>query len=697
VGRENIGQQMNFHLASTFVDSLARLPAQEQKAVKARALDLQLDLSAPGLQFHRIDRSKDPNFWSVRVNRDIRIIVHKTASSLMLVYADRHDAAYSWAERRRIETHPKTGATQIVEVRERVEEVPVAAVAPKPAPSIFAKLKSDDLLSVGVPPDWVSDVLAAEDEDRFLELAVHLPSEAGEALLAYAAGGRLERPTPLPAADPLQHPDALRRFRIIDDVAELQAALDAPWDKWTVYLHPSQRGVVEADYVGPARVVGAAGTGKTVVALHRAARMAQLAPDARVLLATFSRPLANELERKVRILLGPSQGVIPRVIVTSFQGVADELYQLAHAAKPFVASDAQVRSALDRALSESGLTEFSLRFLASEWRNVVDPWQVADEEAYASVPRQGRSKRLGAQQRGRLWPIFARARAILSERGMYTWAQVMGDVARHYSARAEKPFTHIVVDEAQDLGVAELRMMVALSPGGANATFFAGDLGQRIFAPPVSWNALGIDVRGRSTTLKVNYRTSHQIRQTADRLLPKSVRDADGLEDARAGSVSTFNGPVPTVLRYSDADSEASAIARVIGALQADGFSPEDIGLFVRSDAEIPRARQAAAQAGVAVLQLSERDEDRAQRLSVGTMHLAKGLEFKAVIVMACDADVLPLAARIESVGDEAELDDVYQTERHLLYVACTRARDRLTISGVAPGSEFMDDLASRG
>ena len=227
---------MNFHLASTFVDSLARLPAQEQKAAKASALDLQLDPSSPGLQFHRIERSKDANFWSIRVSRDLRIIVHKTASSLMLVYVDHHDGAYAWAERRRIETHPSTGATQIVEVRERVEEVAVAA--PKATATLFAKLRSDDLLSVGVPPDWVADVLAVESEDRFLELAVHLPSEAGEALLAYAAGGALQKPAPMPAASPLQHPDALRRFRIIDDIGDLEAALDAPWDKWAVFLHP---------------------------------------------------------------------------------------------------------------------------------------------------------------------------------------------------------------------------------------------------------------------------------------------------------------------------------------------------------------------------------------------------------------------------------------------------------------------------
>ncbi len=682
---------MNFHLASTFVDSLARLPAQEQKAVKASALDLQLDPSSPGLQFHRIERSKDPNFWSVRVNRDIRIIVHKTAASLMLAYVDHHDLAYAWAERRRIETHPSTGATQIVEVRERIEEVAVAA--PKVSPSLFAKLKAEDLLAVGVPADWVDDVLKTESEDRFLELAVHLPSEAGEALLAYAAGGKLEKPAPLPATNPLHHPDALRRFRIIDDVAELQAALDAPWDKWTVYLHPSQRAIVDADFAGPARVVGGAGTGKTVVALHRAARMAQSSPDARVLLATFSQPLADELARKVRILLGPHAGVVPRIVAASFQGMADELFQLIHASKPFVATASMIEAAIGKARGEAGLTEFSARFLWSEWVNVIDPWQVSSEDEYARVPRTGRAKRLGAQQRGRIWPVFAQVRKSIDARGMFTRAQVFHEVANVYASRDEKPFTHIVVDEAQDLGVAELKMLAALAPAAANALFFAGDLGQRIFVPPFSWGALGVDVRGRSSTLRVNYRTSHQIRQSADRLLPTSVRDADGLDDNRSGSISTFNGPTPVVSRLADASEEAGRVAAIIAELRATGLPPEDIAVFVRSDAELPRARQAVSLAKVEPFELSERIVERAGRLSIGTMHLAKGLEFRAVIVMACDAEVLPQASRIESASDEAELDDVYQTERHLLYVACTRARDVLHVTVVAPGSEFLADL----
>jgi hypothetical protein len=696
---------MEFRIADTFTDALAKLPAQEQKAAKTTAFDLQIDPSAPGLQFHRIDKSKDSNFWSIRVNRDLRIIVHKTASSFLLCYVNHHDKAYDWAVRRRIEAHPKTGAIQIVEVRERVEEIaPAPTVSGAPVepkveivapttPPLFAALTPNDLLIIGVPSDWIEDVRQAS-EDRFLEIASHLPAESAEALLEYAATGVLHRPPPpLAYADPFAHPDALRRFRVIENVEELQRALDYPWEKWTVFLHPSQRSIVDQSFAGPARVAGSAGTGKTVVALHRAARLAQSGPAARVLLTTFSRPLANALERKLKILIGESSSVIPRIVVTPFRGVAEELYQLAFGRRPHAPSEEFVRSALARAAEEEGVTHFTARFLFSEWTYVVDAWQLDSAEAYANVARLGRKNRLGAKQTNRLWPVFAATRKAINDRSFHTWAQIFAEVTAYYSNREHKPFTHIVVDEAQDLGVPELRLLSAIAPSGRDSLFFAGDLGQRIFQQPFSWAVLGVDVRDRSHILKVNYRTSHQIRQTADHLLPKIVRDVDGVEEKRFGTVSVFNGPDPLIAVHADSKAEIVAVSQWISQAIADGIKPSEIGIFVRTRNQLDRARAAVAAAGRGTLELSERSEDARDRVSIGTMHLAKGLEFKAVAVIACDDEVLPLQTRIESVADEVELDDVYETERQLFYVACTRARDRLLISGVSPASEFLSDL----
>lgn len=429
---------MDFRIADTFTDALTRLPAQEQKAVKVSVMDLQLDPSAPGLQMHRIDKSKDPNFWSARVSRDLRLILHKTVSSLLVAYVDHHDEAYAWAERRRIEVHPKTGAVQVVQVRERVEEAePEFArhwtalmggdeAAQTPDLRLFARLTEDDLLSVGVPQDWVFPVLAST-EAGFFDLAERLPGEAAEALLEFAATGAFGRPELLqppiqplppldrgvrfrrlvgsapPLPDPFQHPDTRRRILTIETADELQAALDAPWDKWSVFLHPSQRAVVERVYNGPARVAGSAGTGKTVVALHRAVRLTRHDPSARVLLATFSEPLANNLRSKLAVLAGPDTSVVPRITVASFDGLAADLFQLAFGRKARVTNTEQVEAALFAAAAEAGLKGFSQRFLVAEWANVIDAWRVADAEGYAAVPRLGRKNRLGSRQREALW------------------------------------------------------------------------------------------------------------------------------------------------------------------------------------------------------------------------------------------------------------------------------------------------------
>jgi hypothetical protein len=306
---------MEFRIAATFTSALSRLAAPDQKAAKTTAFDLQMDPAAPGLKFHRIERSRDPHFWSIRASSDIRIVIHKTEASFLLAFVGHHDEAYAWAERRRIEAHPRTGAIQIVEVRERLEDAaPTSSpLPPIPAPPLplFRALSNEDLLAVGVPQDWITDVQTAT-EDAFLSLADHLPAEAAEALLEYIGTGHLSPPAPVAAADPFAHPDALRRFRVVENQEALALALDAPWEQWAIFLHPSQQNVVDRSYSGPARTSGSAGTGKTIVALHRAARLAKQVPDSRVLLTTFSPPLASALSRKLTVLLGDTSPVLRR-------------------------------------------------------------------------------------------------------------------------------------------------------------------------------------------------------------------------------------------------------------------------------------------------------------------------------------------------------------------------------------------------
>jgi len=709
---------MEFRIADTFTDSLARLTGDEQKAVKTTAFDLQLNPAHPGLQFHKLARAKDPNFWSIRVSKDVRIIVHRTGTSLLLCYAGHHDDSYQWAERRRMETHPKTGAAQLVEIRERVEEITIpkyVEATPVPKPPLFSTQTDSELLSYGVPSEWLPDVRNATEES-LLELADHLPKEAAEALLDLATGAipqpvsisaapleamvYLPKPETIPSlpelavptAKSFQHPDAQRRFRLIGSAEELEGALEYPWEKWTVFLHPAQRELVERNYSGPARVAGSAGTGKTIVAVHRAVYLARKYPDSRLLLTTFSEPLSNALGTKLRYLIGNQPRLGERIEVHSLNAIGKRLYET-NIGKPRFATTDTVRELLSNAAQETPDSRFSLQFLLSEWEQVVDAWQLASWESYRDVVRLGRKTRLKEPQRAIAWSIFEKVKVALKAKQLITLSEMFSELATFYSTHVSRPFEFLIVDEAQDVSIAQLRFLAAVGKDSPNSLFFAGDLGQRIFQQPFSWKALGVDVRGRATTLRINYRTSHQIRMKADRLLGPEMADVDGIVEQRKSTISVFNGPPPTIQTLDSIEAESKIVSEWIKARAQEGFLPHEIAIFVRSPSELDRARAAAELAAVPFKILDNRVETVHGKASIATMHLAKGLEFRAVAVMACDDEIIPLQQRIETVADDSDLEEVYNTERQLLYVACTRARDHLLVTSVAPASEFLDDF----
>ncbi|MBI2263762.1 MAG: DEAD/DEAH box helicase [Armatimonadetes bacterium] len=715
---------MEFLIADTFTDSLARLTSDEQKAAKTTAFDLQLNPASPGLSFHKLDKARDRSFWSVRVSENIRMIVHKSDASLLLCYVGHHNKAYDWAERRRLETHPTTGAAQLVEIRETVREVVVPifvetepAQAPKPAAErkpIFDGKSDDELLCYGVPVEWLDEVKRAT-EGTLLALADHLPAEAAEALLELATGGkpRVSQPIlvaesrdpyhvtqsvsgePRPAMkspNPFDHPDAQRRFRVMASVEELQRALNFPWEKWMVFLHPEQRQWVERDYTGPARISGSAGTGKTIVALHRAAHLARTHPDSRVLLTTFSDTLANALQTRLKRLLGSEPRLAERIDVHSINAIGLRLYK-AQVGQATIADCEVIRELVQEAASAVGSHKFGLHFLLTEWEQVVDAWQLENWEAYRDVVRLGRKTRLPEAQRAVLWTIFDRVRAELKSRQLITHAELFSTLAVVISKSRNVIFDFAVVDEAQDFSIAHLRFLAALGGGRPNALFFAGDLGQRIFQQPFSWKSLGVDIRGRSRTLRVNYRISHQIRMQADRLLGPVVTDVDGNSEDRSDTVSVFNSQPPTIRSLKSEIEEARTVGNWMAERAKAGVLQHEFGVFVRSEAQLDRARAAVKESGMAFKILDEHVETTSGHVSISTMHLAKGLEFRAVVVMACDDEIIPLQERIETVGDDADLQEVYDTERHLLYVACTRARDFLLVTSVEPASEFVDDM----
>jgi mRNA-degrading endonuclease RelE of RelBE toxin-antitoxin system len=657
-----LSDPLAFLLADSFQSSLDKLNGEEQKAAKFAAFELQINPANPGLQCHRLDNIKDKNFWSARASRDIRLIFHRVESSVMLCSVDHHDPAYDWASRRKIETHPVTGAAQIVEIRETVAE-------------------------------WIPDVRTADD-DMLLVIASHLPGEAAEAIIDLATGTTPTKPEVRQPdqSNPFEHPDAQRRFRVLTGTEELARALDYPWERWIVFLHPSQADWVTRSFHGPTRVQGSAGTGKTVVALHRAVHLARSNPEARVLLTTFSDPLAALLQDKLHRLIQGEPHLLERLDVLAMQELGERMHT-AQLGKPRLIAPEDLRALIHKHAPAEISRVYGEGFVVEEFNEIVDSFGLRDWDSYRDVRRLGRKSRLNEAKRRLLWDGFAAVLQELESSGQITLHQLFHLTSEQLHRSGGRPYQHIVVDECQDITAAQLRLLAALAGTGPDALFFAGDLGQRIFQQPFSWTQYGVDIRGRSRTLRINYRTSHQIRSQADQLLDPESRDVDGNVQDRRGAISVFNGPEPEIRECDDTDSETEQVAAWIEQRRGEGLTPREFGIFVRSEAEIPRAE--------AALQLAELPYERLQpsamrlgsKATLSTMHLAKGLEFRAVIVMACDEDVIPNAERIKAITDDSDLDEVVATERHLLYVACTRARDHLLITSGTTCSEFVEDL----
>jgi hypothetical protein len=262
---------VQFLIADTFRDSLGRLTGDEQKLAKTTAFGLQLNPVTPGDQCHRLDKARDRNFWSVRVNADVRLIVHRSEQSLLLCYVDHHDKAYDWAERRKLETHPRTGAAQFVEVRTTVKDVVVRNAVPAQADTErlpksqasrpLANLTDGELLAVGVPPDRIDDLRAANE--ALLEVTIaNLPTGVRDTLLDYATGGSLPQSAPAHVATEvipphaLVHPDARRHFRVVISLEELERVLEGTWGTVTAALSPTEAVTSVAARVANARNLG---------------------------------------------------------------------------------------------------------------------------------------------------------------------------------------------------------------------------------------------------------------------------------------------------------------------------------------------------------------------------------------------------------------------------------------------------------
>jgi superfamily I DNA/RNA helicase len=653
-----------------------------------------------GLHLEKLTNARDPRLRTVRVDQFYRGIVLASDSGdlLVLVRIVTHDEADRWAPRHVFKINPASGAAEVVDVG--AEEAP-----PPPAGAdLLAHRADSDLLAVGIDPIYLPLLRAATDHVQLAAYTAAMPELQRQAAYLLAAdhstddildiitGG--EVPEAVDTEDigaALARPASAASFLVAVDGQELREALARPFDLWRVFLHPQQRAVAYRDgYQGPVRITGGPGTGKTVVAVHRARHLAQRprAGTHRILLTSFSRTLADALRHLVDVL-----GDVPPdlVDVATVDAVAHRVITEATGTAPEVVDAKEEDRLWARVARRARQPRFSAHFLQQEWRQVVLAQQIHTLDGYRSAVRTGRGIRLAGADRERVWQAFDDFRGLLAGRlTLVQLADVAADVA-HEQGRTW--FDHAVVDEAQDLHPAQWRLLRAVTGTGFDDMFIVGDAHQRIYGNRTVLSRHGIDVRGRSRRLTVNYRTTEEIlRWSAAHLDGTGFDDLDGGGEDLAGYHSSLHGYAPEVDGFADRPAELDNLTAAVLLWTGEGVEPGAIGVLARTNALADEAYQALRYAGVAAVRLSERVDDRDDStVKVATMHRAKGLEFRCVAIQGVDADVVPMPRAVTPAKvDAAQHARDIQQERNLLFVACTRARDALRISYSGEPSPFL-------
>ncbi|MEC9483103.1 MAG: UvrD-helicase domain-containing protein [Halomonas sp.] len=709
-------------LSQEFLESFARIPRSKQSKVTALVTKFRQNPRSPGINYETLQAVRDPNMRSIRVDKEYRAIVLKPdrGNVYVLMWVDKHDDAYAWAARHRVDIHPETGSLQILASSTEETEAPpvtdgqIAPDSPKPAEPMFT-LRDRELLRLGVPEAMIAPVKRITSEMALDAMATRLPTEAYEALALLAQGLPLnevletyavpDAPKEIDCEDfdsALRRPDSQRRFHVLEDDWELRSMLEAPLAHWRVFLHPSQRSLVERDWNGPVRVLGGAGTGKTVVAMHRARWLAhRLAkcPDAqnkqRVLVTTFTRNLAIDIEHHLKQFCQPEE--LARIEVINIDRLVSRLTQARGTPRLVYDGHKGYRDAWQLALqvrpAEPALPE---SFYWEEWKQVILPQHVHTRQDYFKATRSGRGVALNRRQRAAIWAVFEEMRSQLSHAHLRPYEDcVFEAIAMAERGELNTRFAHIIIDEAQDFGAETLTLLRHLVPEGQNDLLIVGDGHQRIYGRRASLSRCGINIRGRGRKLRINYRTTEQTRRFAVALLEgQPIDDLDEGIDGQAGYRSLLQGQIPEVKQYANFDTEMDALAEHLKetpTAERLDTAGTDCCVTARTQHWLERIETALESRGIATRRVSRdaADDLRQPGVRLATMHRVKGLEFKRVYIVCVNDGVVPAPAASRT-EDPVEKRNRELNERALLHVAATRSIERLYVSSHGAASSFL-------
>ncbi len=732
--------QAKLALSAEFLEAFSALGKQTQAKVRKFMTDFQHNPTGSGKNYEKIRTAPDGNLRSVRIDQDYRGILLKPDDGNVFVFlwVDKHDAAYAWAAGRRVTIHPSTGAIQILETvsgddtgtgdpLESESDGGVAGAVSSGSgasaePGVFDPYTDAEIVRVGVPEELIGLVRSIHDDAQLQQVLRRFPSDAQEALQYLAAGfsysdvldelGLSEEPETVDTGDfetALERDLSRRSVVLITNDTDLQDALDYPLAKWRIFLHPQQERLVTVNTSGPYRVLGGAGTGKTVVAMHRARHLVRTvfpAETDRVLFTTFNTNLAKDIRKNLQMLCSTEE--MDRITVQSIdQWARDYLKKIG---RPVEILPPQKKNELwDEALAYRdetlGLPD---EFYKREWETVIQYQGITSAEEYMTARRTGSGTRLSRRKRVAAWNVFARYRDLVSATDQVEFVDVLR-IARMQLEAGRRPirFAAVVIDEAQDMHPEALRLVRAIlvPPDEAippNSLFITGDGHQRIYRWPVKLSDCGIPIVGRSRRLKLNYRTTEETRRFAAAVLSgESIDDLDGNTDSLSGYTSLLSGAEPVEYpcqnQAEQADTIVTQITEWLGQSPvepANATALSTVCIVARDESRIERVKALLKQRDVKVQQLTREGDPSADGVRIGTMHRVKGIEYDYMIVADVDDLTIPNPAAVNRAGmSETDHAIALKQERSLLYVALTRARKAVMVSWVGERSRLLPDF----
>jgi superfamily I DNA/RNA helicase/mRNA-degrading endonuclease RelE of RelBE toxin-antitoxin system len=700
-------------ISTDFMDSFSRIPKKEQARVAEFMRKFRENPTATGIHFEKIKNGTDPNLRSVGMGNTYRGIVLKPQKGnlYMLLWVDHHDEAYKWAERKVVNINPATGSLQVYVADNTM--APAAVTPEEQRTGLFREIRDKHLIQLGIPEVLLPAVRRIDSDEDLDQIEKHLPSEAFEALYLLAAGYSLEetfRELEKNAQQPeaqvdtedfeaaLENIDSKRRFVVVEDDQTLQDILNAPLDQWRVFLHPSQRKIVDkAAYNGPVRVLGGAGTGKTVVAMHRARKLAEeifTQPRDRILFTTFTKNLADDIFENLKKIC--SVEVLQKIEVVNLDRWVANFLRKNNWNFDLAFGNHETKMLWENAFNlMPNDVDLPQAFYKDEWENVIQAQGVKTMADYFKASRLGRGRRLSRLLRKKIWPVFEEYRAQLNGHNKKEFTDAVRDALAILREKGDVlPYRAVVVDEAQDMSAAAFELIRQIVPEGKNDIFIVGDAHQRIYGHKIVLSHCGLNIRGRSRKLRINYRTTDEIRHWAVALLEgRKIDDLDGGADDNKGYRSLMHGEAPEIKNFDCYEQEIEFIKHRLGTLRDEGLDLRNVCLVTRTSDMRDQYRQSLESAGFDVYTVMSKASDQSRHggVRLATMHRVKGLEFDVMIIAGVNEGIIPLIyPDLDAEGNEFAVEEHETKERSLLYVAATRAKKDVLITSSGQPSRLI-------